>query len=426
MRPNRPCVCDRYLPGRAYRVGRDCPKCWIFAHRPAARKAWGGDPDDCASLIAARRRLSAVELADLFAGPPPLMPDGWRLWPTTREAHLILADRFLAAMPPYPDGRFAGRGAVLCGGGRYEAGVYVACRMLRRVGWDHPIQVWHRGDEEPVSARVRRLPGVEIVDAEAHPARAGRRLLGGWEAKSLAILNSPFEEVLFLDADCYPVFDPDECFAPDHNPHGVVTWPDTPVADDAVHWPSYGLPPDGQTGLNGGHYVFTKRRAWALLQLAGHYDDHSDFYYWRTVYGVQAGGFSDQEQVRAALHKLRLPSHRYTRRPLACADQSYLQAGPHGRVLFVHRFNNKFAPPGQFPGPPEWQPRPSADGGDGLAILPRMADGAGRRPRLSGRSAGTVHPRRVRPVASVVPRPRRAGAGPPSRPRHRRRRPVGP
>ena len=152
MTPNRPCVCDRYLPGRAYRAGRDCPKCWMFAHRPAARRAWGGDPEVCASLIAARRRMSAVELADLLAGPPPFLPEGWRLWPATREAHLILVDRFLAAMPSYPDGRFAGRAAVLCGGGRYEAGAYVACRMLRHVGWKHPIQVWHRGADEPVSA----------------------------------------------------------------------------------------------------------------------------------------------------------------------------------------------------------------------------------------------------------------------------------
>ena len=114
------------------------------------------------------------------------------------------------------------------GGGSYEAGAYVACQMLRHVGWTHPIQVWHRGPGEPVSARVRRLPGVEVVDAEAHPARPGRRILGGWESKVFAILNSPFEEVLFLDADCYPIYDPDECFRPAHNPHGIVTWPERP------------------------------------------------------------------------------------------------------------------------------------------------------------------------------------------------------
>jgi len=300
--------------------------------------------------------MTAAALADLLDGPQALMPEGWRLWPVTREAHLILADRFLANLPPYPEGRFVGRGAVICGGGNYEAGAYVACRMLRDVGWSHPIQVWHRGLGEPVSDRVRRLPCVEVVDAEAHRARPGRRILGGWESKSFAVINSPFEEVLFLDADCYPICDPDDCFKPEHNPHGIVTWPDTPIADAAVHWASYGLTPDGQPGLNGGHYVFAKRAAWAVLQLAAHYDNHSDYYYWRSVYGVEVGGFSDQEQMRAALHKLGAPSHRYTERPLACAFESYIQAGPHGRPLFVHRFFNKFAALGQFPQPPRWNP----------------------------------------------------------------------
>jgi hypothetical protein len=298
--------------------------------------------------------MSAAELADLLDRMPALLPEGWRRWPAAREAHLILADRFLANAPPYPEGRFADRGAVLCGGGAYEPGAYVACRMLRHVGWRHPIQVWHRGPREPVSNRVRRLPGVEVVDADAHPARAARRMLGGWESKLFAVINSPFEEVLYLDADSYPVFDPDECFRPEHNPHGIVTWPDAPIADGAVHWASYGLAPDGRTGLNGGHYLFVKRRAWPVLQLAAHYDDHSDYYYWYTVIGVEVGGFSDQEQLRVALHKLGAPSHRYADRPLGCAHQSYLQAGPHGRPLFVHRCGNKLAPPGQFPAPPAW------------------------------------------------------------------------
>jgi hypothetical protein len=327
----------------------------MFAHRPAVRNAWGGNPADCASLFAARHDMPAEALADLLTGPPLAMPEGWRLWPVTREAHLILTDRFLAALPAYPEGGFAGRGAVICGGGKYEAGAYVACRMLRHAGWSHPIQVWHRGTGETVSMRVRRLPGVEVVDIEAHPARASRRILRGWESKAFAILNSPFEEVLYLDADSYPIADPGECFEPAHNPYGIVTWPDTPPSDHSPQWATYGLPPDGKTSINGGHYVLTKRKAWAVWQLAQHYDDHSDYYYCRTPLCLDdTGGYGDQDQVRAALHKLGAPSHRYSQRPLACAHDSYIQAGPHGRPLFVHRHYNKFAAPGQFSLPPRW------------------------------------------------------------------------
>jgi hypothetical protein len=358
MMPTRPCTCDRFIPGRRYIAGRDCAKCWLFAHRPAVRKAWGGDPADCDAFFGARQDMAAAELADLLAGPPLLLPDDWRSWRVMREAHLLLTERFLATMPPYPAGRFAGRGAVLCGGGAYEAGAYVACRMLRHVGWEHPIQVWHRGAAEPVSERLRCLAGVEVVDAEAHSARASRRVLGGWESKLFAVLHSPFEEVLYLDADCYPVYNPDECFEPAHNPHGIVVWPDMPLVDNAIHWPTYDLLSDGRNGLNGGHYVFTKRRAWPVLQLAGHYDNHSDYYYWYGVSAVQVGGFSDQEQLRVTLHQLQAPYAKYSERPLACTRQSYLQAGPHGRPLFVHRFGNKMALPGRFPLAPQWHPGP--------------------------------------------------------------------
>jgi hypothetical protein len=181
-------------------------------------------------------------------------------------------------------------------------------------------------------------------------------VFGGWESKTLAVLNSPFEEVLFLDADCYPVRDPGACFDPEHNPHGIVTWPDIPVTDDAVHWPTYGVRPDDGVGLNGGHYVFAKRGAWELLQLSAHYDNHSDYYYFRSAFGVDVGGFSDQEQVRAALRRLGTAHHRYTTRPLAYAGGAFVQAGPDGRPLFVHRVQSKFAPPDDFPNPPRWSP----------------------------------------------------------------------
>lgn len=353
----RPCSCDRVVPGAAFVAGRDCHKCWVFVHRPEVRRAWGGNPDDCDALYPARRTMSVEEMAAVLAGPRVPMPEGWRFWPVTRAAHKLLADRFVERMPPYPEGRFAGRGAVICGGGRYEASVYVACRMLRHVGWDHPIQVWHRGAAEPVSDRVRRLPGVEVVDAEAHPARPARRTMGGWESKSFAILNCRFEEVLFLDADCYPLYDPDVCFEPEHNPHGVVLWSNDEVADGNTQWASYELPPDGRASLTGGHYVLTMRRAWALFQLAQHFDDHSDYYYCHNMPSCagDVGGLGDQDQLRVALHRLGVPDHRYAPRPLLSTD-SLVLAGPHGRPLFVHRYLNKFGRPGDFHSPPRWTP----------------------------------------------------------------------
>jgi hypothetical protein len=329
----------------------------MYAHRPAIRKAWGGDPAHCDGVMAASAEMSAQVLADLLAEDPLIMPEGWRHWPVTREAHLILTERFLANMPAYPRGRFSGRGAVISGGGTYEASAYVACRMLRHVGWEYPIQVWHRGMAEPVSDRIRHLPGIEVIDMGSLPAWNNRRMQGGWESKLFAVINSPFEEVLMLDADSYPLYNPEECFEPQNNPHGLITWPDMPWGDAYPQWASYGLQPDGKAGLSGGYYVVTKRKAWPVLQLAHHYDNHSDYFYCKTGSCVgDVGGLGDQDQMRVALHKLGFPTHRYTERPLANLNGTYVHAGPLGRPLFVHRFGNKFALPSHFPQPPRWQP----------------------------------------------------------------------
>jgi len=329
----------------------------MFAHRPVVRKAWGGNPSECANVLTARPDMPAETLADLLADGPFVMPDGWRLWPVTREAHLILTDRFLANMPPYLPGRFSGRGAVISGGGAYEASTYVACRMLRHVGWEHPIQVWHRGVDEPISKRVRRLPGVEVIDTDSLPAWKDRRTHGGWESKLFAVINSPFEEVLMIDADSYPIYNPDECFTMENNPRGLVTWPDVPAGDANPQWASYGLEPDGKLALNGGYYVATKRLAWSVLQLAQHYDNHSDYFYCKTMSCVgDVGGLGDQDQMRAAIHRLKFADHRYLERPISCTHGTYIHAGPLSRPLFVHRYCNKFALPHHFFRPPEWHP----------------------------------------------------------------------
>jgi hypothetical protein len=351
----RPCMCDRVVPRRRFRANRDCHRCWLYAHRPAVRKAWGGNPAEVVPIPDAHPDMAAADLADLLAEHPLDLPAGWKHWPVTREAHLLLVERFLANMPAYPEGKFAGRGAVVLGGGRYEASVYVCCQMLRHVGWTHPIQVWHRGVAEPVSDRVRTLPGVEVVDILPHAEFAERPVHGGWDAKTLAILASPFEEVLFHDADSYPVYNPDECFEPRNNPHGIVVWPDQQYSDTGIHWPTYGMERAGHA-LSGGHYLFTKRKAWPVLQLAHHYDSHSNYYYAYTGVDVKVGGFGDQEQMRVALLKFNAPHARYTDAPLSLECNSFLLGGPCGRPLFVHRHANKHAETNAFATPPQWYP----------------------------------------------------------------------
>jgi predicted GH43/DUF377 family glycosyl hydrolase len=342
----RPCTCDRFLPGRLFDAGRDCPKCWLFAHRPAVRQAWGGDPADCAALVLARRDMPATDLADLLAGPPPLMPDDWRSWPVTREAHLLLAERLLAAVPPYPAGSYHGRGVVIAGGGRYFPGVYVTVRALRHLGCRLPIQVWYlgRNEEMPAARQALLAPfAVECVDAEAVRRRHPARILNGWELKVFATLHCPFEEVLFLDADCYPCRNPEFLFErEDYQLSGAVFWPDLMAADGRLDWPAFGVADPGRGGsVESGQYLLHKRLSWRALNLAWFYNDHSDYYY-RHCYG-------DKHTFEVAWTRCGQPWLMW--QPLArWQDVAYVHLGPDQLPLFVHRCADKFRfEPESFP-----------------------------------------------------------------------------
>src|SRR5947209_8212678 len=96
-----------------------------------------------------RPDMPAEELAGLLDGPARAWPPGWEHWEVTHWAHRLAADRLLAALPPYPAGRFRGRGVVIAGGGpAYFPSLYVTVRAIRRVGCSLPVQVWYLGRED--------------------------------------------------------------------------------------------------------------------------------------------------------------------------------------------------------------------------------------------------------------------------------------
>jgi Mannosyltransferase putative len=71
-----------------------------------------------------------------------------------------MQDAIIKAAMPYPEGRFAGRGIVICAGGtRLFTCAWVCISLLRStVGCKLPIQVWYLGPEE-MDARMRGRAG---------------------------------------------------------------------------------------------------------------------------------------------------------------------------------------------------------------------------------------------------------------------------
>lgn len=252
------------------------------------------------------------------------------------------ADAMLRALGDYPEGVYSGRGVVIAGGGKYWAGAYVVCRMLRHVGCLLPIQVWYLGGRGERDRRYESLLapfGVQCIDADAHPARSERHIVNGFELKLFAVMNSPFEEVLFLDADNYPCTDPTPLFDTlSYRDTGGIYWPDLPETNAWTRWHFWGVPPHGpDCGFETGQYLVHKRRAWKQLKLAEWYDDRSDW-----CYGVpHRGDHGDKGPHRVAWAKLRIAPTVFTTRAIwwGCA---FVQPGPGGEPLFVHRCRDKF------------------------------------------------------------------------------------
>lgn len=182
------------------------------------------------------------------------------------------------------------RGIVTCAGGeRYFLNAYILCSMLKEHGSELPVEWHYMGDEMPPEwiDAVNELGGVTLVDhgGDAADKAKGR---GGWQLKSEAVLASSFDEIIFLDADCFPLRAPAYLF--DHefyrSSSGCVLWPDPYCWSQkrlAELKELYGVDlPVRQ--VESGQMMFDKRKCLpGIRQVVALNRDHEKVY--RTVYG---------------------------------------------------------------------------------------------------------------------------------------------
>lgn len=109
-----------------------------------------------------------------------------------------------------------GAGFVIPGGGPYLKSAWVTIRMLREFGRQESIEVWLL-PWETIDENTRRV--FSFFNAEFRTANSGFCLdetinakkwkrdvwLAGWQLKVQAVLQSRFNQVIYLDADCYPI-----------------------------------------------------------------------------------------------------------------------------------------------------------------------------------------------------------------------------
>ena len=236
-----------------------------------------------------RPDMSVDEMKDMIQGcAPGPWPDKWPWWENTKEAYRQLAREHADSIEPY-HGQDKGRGVVIAGGGtRYFPGVWVCVRTLRELGCELPVEVWYMGDYEmdPAMKAVLGPYDVDFVDAKEVEKRHPIRILAGWELKPYSIKHSKFEEILFLDADNYPLVDPTFLFDhPDYTYFGATLWPDYDnwlLKPDV--WDTFGIVKRHEPAIESGQVMVDKSRSWRELCMSLWYAEHSD-YVFKHVYG---------------------------------------------------------------------------------------------------------------------------------------------
>ncbi|TDZ25799.1 Alpha-1,2-mannosyltransferase MNN21 [Colletotrichum orbiculare MAFF 240422] len=133
--------------------------------------------------------------------------------------------KFLAPRLPRWKGS---KGVVLTAGGGYLGDALTSILMLRRSGSQLPAHVFvdTPSERDPLICDeiLPRLNVECLVFSDLLRPTDGVK---HYQYKVLSILLSPFEKVLYLDADAWPIRSPDTLFASEpFTTHGLISWPD--------------------------------------------------------------------------------------------------------------------------------------------------------------------------------------------------------
>lgn len=293
-------------------------------------------------------RLITPEMpVDLVRGiismPPVQQADDWHSWENVRQAHRDAATLAIEQTPTYEPAPID-RGIVVVGGGKYFVSAYITIQVLRHVGCQLPIELWHLdGEITPEMEAILRPLGVSFRNADGPDERPFRFLnhwWRGWQLKSYALRHCSFREVLLLDADSYPVRNPEFLFDwRQYRERGAIFWPDLAKHSDMVPkqaFEIFGCEPFPGLPTESGQILLNRELCWRELNLALHYNAQADFTY-RIIYG-------DKDTFPMAWSRL---GRRHARMfPLVRFDSvALLQADDQGQALFVHRVHDKFRLP---------------------------------------------------------------------------------
>jgi alpha 1,2-mannosyltransferase len=210
------------------------------------------------------------------------------------------------------------QGIVTTAGGSYLPVAVISIRMLRKTGSQLPVEVFLAKQEEwdpqicgvvfPTLLNARCVVLQDIFDAAAQDKGVK---IDKYQYKVMSILFSSFEEVLFMDSDCFPAYDPQQLFL--SNPFsstGLVLWPDFWFPSESsfffdisgIKEPLVHVRPSTESG----EIMYSKPKHQLSLLLATYYNYYGpDFYY--PLQSQGAPGEGDKETFYWAAIALQEP-----------------------------------------------------------------------------------------------------------------------
>ncbi|EEH48267.1 uncharacterized protein PADG_04351 [Paracoccidioides brasiliensis Pb18] len=215
------------------------------------------------------------------------------------------------------------RGAVYTAGGKYLPVFVISLRMLRRTGSNLPVELFLKDHDEYESSVcdevIPSLNGRCIVlsdilgsavpdsnDSNKHQASRNSNgnkntkvEIGHYQLKIFAMLFSSFEEIVWIDADCFPLHKPEELLdSPPFKLTGMVTWPDFWISSVSPLYYNISKQPIPPMGLRAssetGQILLSKKTHPTTLLLSTYYNYYGPSHYFALL-SQGAPGEGDKE-----------------------------------------------------------------------------------------------------------------------------------
>ncbi|PGH35372.1 hypothetical protein GX50_01836 [[Emmonsia] crescens] len=206
------------------------------------------------------------------------------------------------------------RGIVSAATGKDLPTLLISLRMLRQSGTRFPVEVFipSKADYDAVICE-EVLPAMNancIVLSDILGTDVNYNMERYW-LKTFAILFSSFEQLLWLDVDCFPLHDAIELFqSKPFTDIGLVTWPDFWASSVSPYF--YNIASQAEPSLserastNGRQLLISKKTHAKTLLLASYYNYYGSMHYHRLL--TQGGpGEGDRETFLAAASVLNQP-----------------------------------------------------------------------------------------------------------------------